>query len=84
LETYDRAILNPVANQEEIYRTLLLGTNDKTKRDPDKFVTKQQSQQPGNNPMEQIQNAMTKPGQAPQPSPMQSMAQPAQPTGPQM
>ncbi len=40
LETYDRAIMNPVADQEEIYR-LLLSTNDTTRKDPDKYVAKQ-------------------------------------------
>ncbi len=41
LETYDRAIANPMADQEEIYR-LLLSTNDTTRKDPDKYVVKQQ------------------------------------------
>lgn len=41
LETYDRAIANPVADQEEIYR-LLLSTNDTTSKDPDKYVSKEQ------------------------------------------
>jgi hypothetical protein len=43
LETYDRAIANPLANQEEIFKTLLLSTNPKTKKDPDRFVAQQQS-----------------------------------------
>jgi hypothetical protein len=40
LETYDRAINSPVANQEELYTDLLMGSNPKTARDPDKYVTK--------------------------------------------
>lgn len=38
LEEYDRAIMNPFANQEMLYRDLLLGSYDKTKVDPDKYV----------------------------------------------
>lgn len=41
LETYDRMIANPMADQEEAYR-LLLSTNPKTKKDPDKYVIEQQ------------------------------------------
>ncbi len=37
LETYDRLIMNPKADQEEALRLLLM-TNAKTKKDPDKFV----------------------------------------------
>jgi hypothetical protein len=41
LETYDRLIMNPMADQEEALRLLLM-TNPKTKKDPDKFVQQQQ------------------------------------------
>jgi hypothetical protein len=44
LETYDRAINSPVANQESLYKTLLLGSNPKTARDPDKYVTEPPAQ----------------------------------------
>lgn len=37
LELYDRAIANPVANQEEIYK-ILLSTDPTTSRDPEKYV----------------------------------------------
>lgn len=47
LETYDRMIMNPKADQEEAFR-LLLSTNPKTKKDPDKFLMKEQPQQPQN------------------------------------
>lgn len=40
LETYDRAIANPMADQEEIYR-LLLSTNNTTRKNPDKYIAKQ-------------------------------------------
>lgn len=40
LELYDRAIMNPVANQEEIYK-LLLSTDPVTKQDIDKYVSQQ-------------------------------------------
>ena len=46
LETYDRAIMNPMADQEEIYR-LLLSTNNKTRKNPDKYIAKQQENQSG-------------------------------------
>jgi hypothetical protein len=38
LETYDRAIASPVANQEKIFTDLLMATNPKTARDPKAFV----------------------------------------------
>lgn len=38
LETYDRAIANPAANQEKIFTDLLMATNPKTAKDPDKYV----------------------------------------------
>lgn len=41
LETYDRAIANPVADQEKIFTDLLMSTNPKTSRDPDAYVQKQ-------------------------------------------
>lgn len=40
LETYDRMIANPLADQEENLR-LLLSTNPKTQKDPDKYVKPQ-------------------------------------------
>lgn len=45
LETYDRLIANPMADQEEALRLLLM-TNPKTKKDPDKFVAQQNSTDP--------------------------------------
>lgn len=56
LETYDRAIANPVADQEKIFVDLLMATNPKTARNPKSYVVKQEpveqpalaSQMPGN------------------------------------
>jgi len=42
LETYDRAINSPVADQEKLYTTLLMSSNPKTARDPKDYVMKQQ------------------------------------------
>lgn len=41
LETYDRAIMNPVADQEKIFIDLLMSSNPKTSRDPSAYVQKQ-------------------------------------------
>lgn len=48
LELYDRAIANPMANQEEIYK-ILLSTDPTTKKDPDKYMAPQPT--PGAAPM---------------------------------
>lgn len=40
LEEYDRAIQNPNADQESLYRDLLLGVYDKTRDNPDKYIAK--------------------------------------------
>ncbi len=44
LETYDKLIQNPMAAQDEALR-LLLATNRRTSRDPDKFIMKPQQGQ---------------------------------------
>jgi len=49
LEHYDRAINNPKADQEENFR-LLLNSNPKTRKNPDKYVIKDQVQAPQMNP----------------------------------
>lgn len=43
IETFDRAIASPVANQETLYKDLLMATNPKTARDPEKYVQQAQS-----------------------------------------
>lgn len=40
LETFDRAINSPVADQEKLFTDLLMASNPKTARDPDKYVSK--------------------------------------------
>jgi hypothetical protein len=42
LETYDRAVASPVADQEKIFKDLLMSSNPKTDRDPSAYVIKQQ------------------------------------------
>lgn len=46
LETYDRAIANPVADQEKIFTDLLMAGNPETSTDPSKYVMKQQPPAP--------------------------------------
>ena len=68
LELYDRAVQNPVANQEEIYK-ILLSTDNTTKKEPDKYVAKQGAQQPqlpqggmpqaGNSPLAAMGNKLS-------------------------
>lgn len=50
LETYDRAVASPVADQEKIFTDLLMVTNPKTATNPQKYVMKQQPVQPGAQP----------------------------------
>lgn len=52
LEEYDRAIQNPLANQETLYKDLLLGSYDTTRDNVDKYIKKpeelqQTNEQPG-------------------------------------
>lgn len=42
LETYDRAIQNPVADQEKVFTDLLMATNPKTARDPKNYLAPKQ------------------------------------------
>lgn len=82
IETFDRAIASPVANQEQLYKDLLMATNPKTARDPDKYVQQQPAPQPGmmgipngstpGGPQQQMQQGQ----QAPQKSPIQNGAVP--------
>ncbi len=43
LEEYDRAIANPILDQEQVTRDFLLGAYHRSKKDPDKYISKQQS-----------------------------------------
>ena len=64
LETYDRAINNPVADQKKLYTDLLMGSNPKTMRDPDNYVSKQQPASPTGAPA--TPGTPPTPGQQPQ------------------
>jgi len=57
LEEYDRAINNPMADQEAITRDLLFGAYDKTRNNTDKYIKKAQPAMPGQNPMGQVPNS---------------------------
>lgn len=48
LELYDRAIQNPLANQEKIFKDFLLGAYKEIK-EPDEYVSEQQPMQPQDN-----------------------------------
>lgn len=50
LELYDRAIANPTIDQEAITRELLLKSNPRTARDPDKFINHNPQGVPGQMP----------------------------------
>ncbi len=50
LETYDRLVSNPAANQDEALR-LLLSTNTKTKRQPDKYIMQAPTPDQQSNPV---------------------------------
>lgn len=76
LETYDRAIQNPLMDQSEVTKTFLLSNNHKSARNPDKFLTKQNQMDPMQAMMGQIQGA-------PPPS-MPAMAAPQAPAIPNM
>lgn len=62
LETYDRAVASPVADQEKIFTDLLMASNPKTERNKEDYVMKQQ-------PQAQPQPGQEVPGQASQPKP---------------
>jgi len=67
LETYDRLIANPVANQEEALK-LLLSTNRSTRKQPDKFINQPQQpqiSQPGEMPQPSGESAMPSAGNGP-------------------
>jgi NurA-like 5'-3' nuclease len=66
LELYDRAIMNPMADQEAIFKDFLLGSY-KSVKDPDDYV----QEQPQGGMASPMQPQPPQPGA--QPSPMQSM-----------
>lgn len=70
LETYDRAIANPVANQEKIFVDLLMATNPKTARDPRAYVTPPVPAPVG---PEMVSGSSPEKGQASMPKPVQGI-----------
>lgn len=78
LETYDRAIASPVADQEKLFKDLLMGTNPKTARDPDAYVAKQSPMAGAPGPMGLPNGSV--PG-GPQQTPVQSIPQPTSARG---
>lgn len=61
LELYDRAIANPLLDQEQIAKDFLLSTDPKSKKDPEKYINKQQNS---------VIPGLNQPGQpSPQPTP---------------
>ncbi len=71
LETYDRAIANPVADQEKVFIDLLMATNPKTARDPKSYVKPPQPA-PVAGP-EMISGSAPEKGQASMPKPVQGI-----------
>lgn len=67
IETYDRAIANPVADQEKIFVDLLMSTNPKTARNPKSYV-KKETPAPISGP-EMINGSAPEKGQASMPKP---------------
>ncbi len=69
LEEYDRAILNPLLDQNQVTRDFLLGAYPKSRKDPEKYMAKQQpgapmmGGQPGSAPLQAL---MGKKGNLPQ------------------
>jgi hypothetical protein len=66
LEEYDRAIQNPILDQEEVTKDFLLGAYPKSRKDPDKYIKQQQpvmqpplqaGQGEGNNPLQAMLGA---------------------------
>jgi len=63
LEEYDRAIKNPLIDQEAITRDFLLGAYPASKRDPDKYMkSKQDLQQQGQNPQDKMSSLLKQQG----------------------
>lgn len=58
LEEYDRMIMNPIADQEEAFK-MLLSAYPKTRKDPEKYISKQQPGQNPQNPMMGIGQSAT-------------------------
>lgn len=69
LELYDRAIQNPIADQEQVTRDFLFGANPVSSKDPDKYLQKK-DQNSMTQMMQQMGNQQTA-AQPPSVAPMQ-------------
>ena len=69
IEEYDRAIANPLCDQEAVTKDFLLGAYPKSKGDVEKYISKQ--------PAPQVPNLNVPPVQGPQSSPIQPIQKPA-------
>jgi hypothetical protein len=58
LEVYDRAIANPIANQEEVTKDFLFGTYPKSKKNPEKYIRKAEAIP--TNPQDILNNQLNK------------------------
>lgn len=65
LEEYDRAILNPHLNQEEITKDFLLGAYPKSRRDPEKYMLSPEQTQQQQSAMQGNGSPQPKPGSSP-------------------
>ncbi len=74
LELYDRAIQNPIANQEKVFTDFLLGAYTKIKQPEDYVQKKQPGQQMGG--QQQVGQQQNPQYNKPQPSPMQNQQNP--------
>lgn len=68
METYDRAINNPVADQEKLFTDLLMSSNPKTSRDPKAYVKANAEQAPVT-PTGGVASPLAALGKAPLPQP---------------
>lgn len=57
LEEYDRAIANPLLDQEQVTRDFLLDAYSKSRKDPDKYFSKPNSTDPFNQMVQQAKNS---------------------------
>lgn len=76
LELYDRAIANPIIDQEQITKDFLLGLYPKSQEDTQKYIKKQEPMQPGQMGMPPGPDGQPMPGgQPPQGGPSQPPSQ---------
>jgi hypothetical protein len=80
LDEYDRAIKNPILDQEQVTRDFLLAAYHKSKKDPDKYFNKSALSDPFGSMAKQAQGTPTKPAQPTPTVPGQKPGLPAVPS----